>query len=217
MKEADRHIEQGLVIRIDRTTIDWIFKKYDPQMVVFAHSLLGGRNDTWNIAQDLVSQFWENLWPVKEKYQFNNDSALAGFLRRSVNNLVIDYTRGLGTKRRFEAEYRSVIETEEEPFDARKKWLEVEVVALLDAAIEKLPKAQKKAVLYKLEGKETREIANLTGKSEATIRKDLTRARAFLAGRLEENIGVAMVATILGILHTDLLQHPTAAMSSLVS
>ena len=85
----------------------------------------------------------------------------------------------------------SLAETVGDGFDLEAATADDEAVALLHAAIERLPPLQRTLLtLYHLEELPIGEIAGITGLAEGTIKSHLFRSRRQLRGLLEPSLGV---------------------------
>ncbi|HRN61736.1 MAG TPA: sigma-70 family RNA polymerase sigma factor [Luteimonas sp.] len=85
----------------------------------------------------------------------------------------------------------SLVESVGDGFDLEAETAEGESVALLHAAIERLPPLQRTLLsLYHLEELPIGEISRITGLAEGTIKSHLFRSRKQLRGLLEPTLGV---------------------------
>ena len=86
---------------------------------------------------------------------------------------------------------RSIADTVGDGFDLESATADDEAVALLHAAIERLPPLQRTLLtLYHLEELPIGEISRITGLAEGTIKSHLFRSRRQLRGLLEPSMGV---------------------------
>ncbi|WP_202839659.1 RNA polymerase sigma factor [Luteimonas saliphila] len=86
---------------------------------------------------------------------------------------------------------RSLLESIGDGFDLEASTADGEAVALLHAAIERLPPLQRTLLtLYHLEELPIGEISRVTGLAEGTIKSHLFRSRKQLRGLLEPTVGV---------------------------
>jgi len=85
----------------------------------------------------------------------------------------------------------SLAERVDDGFDLEAATADDEAVALLHAAVERLPPLQRTLLtLYHLEEMPIAEIAGITGLAEGTIKSHLFRSRKLLRGLLEPTLGV---------------------------
>ena len=85
----------------------------------------------------------------------------------------------------------SLVETVSDGFDLEAATSDDEAVALLHAAIDRLPPLQRTLLtLYHIEEMPIGEISRVTGLAEGTIKSHLFRSRKQLRGLLEPSLGV---------------------------
>ncbi len=130
-------------------------------------------------AEDLTQEVWIRVW---EKLPgFRGESRFSSWLHRLTANLTLDQLRKDGVRNR---RLRIVEDPDTYERVGRNSWTGTRMD--LEAAIATLPPGARTVfVLYEIEGYLHREIAELTGTAEGTVKAQLHRARRLLREALQ--------------------------------
>jgi len=134
--------------------------------------ILGNRADAEDVAQETFLRLH------RRGTQFETEAALAAWLYRVAVNLCLDRTRA----RKPSAELRDLKST---TISVESAAIQQQARDILLAALEELPARERAAVvLREIEGLETREVAEILGVAEATVRSQISKAVSKLRARL---------------------------------
>ena len=145
-----------------------ILDTYGDTILRYAYSYLHNRSDTEEVLQDTLIQF------LKTRPGFESDEHEKAWLLRVAGNLC---------KNRLK--YNSLRQTDElrEELIAEQR----EDLSFIWDAVQALPVQYREVIhLFYREGYSTREISQILGRKEATIRSDLSRGRGKLKELLKE-------------------------------
>ena len=145
-----------------------ILDTYGDTILRYAYSYLHNRSDTEEVLQDTLIQF------LKTRPVFESDEHENAWLLRVAGNLC---------KNRLK--YNSLRQTDElrEELIAEQR----EDLSFIWDAVQALPVQYREVIhLFYREGYSTREISQILGRKEATIRSDLSRGRGKLKELLKE-------------------------------
>ena len=145
-----------------------ILDTYGDTILRYAYSYLHNRSDTEEVLQDTLIQF------LKTRPVFESDEHEKAWLLRVAGNLC---------KNRLK--YNSLRQTDE----LRKELIaeQREDLSFIWDAVQALPVQYREVIhLFYREGYSTREISQILGRKEATIRSDLSRGRGKLKELLKE-------------------------------
>lgn len=145
-----------------------ILDTYGDTILRYAYSYLHNRSDTEEVLQDTLIQF------LKTRPVFESDEHEKAWLLRVAGNLC---------KKRLK--YNSLRQTDElrEELIAEQR----EDLSFIWDAVQALPVQYREVIhLFYREGYSTREISQILGRKEATIRSDLSRGRGKLKELLKE-------------------------------
>ena len=150
-------------------------------VVAFLRRMLGDTEDARDVAQLAFLRVWENLPRYDPSYAFST------WLFRIAGNLAIDALRARGTRARTLAESFRLVRgglMAAEP-EAPLRLSREEVRRVFDACAVVLSEKQRLVfVLRELEEKESREVAEILGCRESTVRNHLFQARRLLREEL---------------------------------
>ncbi len=146
-------------------------------VVAFLRRMLGDPEDARDVAQLTFLRVWENLPRYDPAFAFST------WLFRIAGNLAIDAIRARGTRARTLAESFRVVRgglLATEP-EAPLRLSREEIRRVFDACAKVLSEKQRLVfVLRELEEKESREVAEIVGCRESTVRNHLFQARRLL-------------------------------------
>jgi RNA polymerase sigma-70 factor (ECF subfamily) len=148
-----------------------------PGVLAFLRRLLGDAEDARDVAQLTFVRVWENLDRYDPAFAFST------WLFRIAGNLAIDALRARGTRQRTEAETFRLVKGARigaEP-DGPTRLAESEIRRVYDACASALSEKQRLVfVLREFEDRDSREIAQILGCRESTVRNHLFQARRLL-------------------------------------
>jgi len=183
---SNAELGDELVLRLQRAEPSAVAEVYDAHHAAvraFAKRLLGDATS----AEDLVHEVFVSLPQAIRK--FRGDSALRTFLISIAVNHARHFVRAAQRRRRAMSAYGETTthETSDPEHEARRK----ELADLLTRALDALPLDQRVAfVLCEVEERSSREVADIVGAPEATVRTRLFHAKKKLRQALEtEGLG----------------------------
>ena len=145
-----------------------ILDTYGDTILRYAYSYLHNQSDTEEVLQDTLIQF------LKTRPVFESDEHEKAWLLRVAGNLC---------KNRLK--YNSLRQTDELPEELIAE--QREDLSFIWDAVQALPVQYREVIhLFYREGYSTREISQILGRKEATIRSDLSRGRGKLKELLKE-------------------------------
>lgn len=179
---ADPYEQTALVERLRRADIDAVAEVYDRHQAAvhaFARRLVGDADS----AQDLVQEVFLAL--PKAMKRFQGQASLKTFLLSIAINHARHHVRAAARRRkafeRFATEPQNDSTLPDEASERRR------LAEELSRALDKLPLDQRIAfVLCEVEERTSREVAEITGAKEATIRTRLFHAKRKLREELEK-------------------------------
>lgn len=133
-----------------------------------------------DIAQDAFVSAWRNLDRLRKP------SSFLPWLRQITRNLARDHLRRRKTERRSDAEFDDVLAYVADPSDTQADMLErQETNELLSELLDDLPEESRELLLiFYREGQSSKQVSELLGIRDATVRKRLQRARQALKANL---------------------------------
>ena len=151
-------------------------------VVAFLRRMLGDTEDARDVAQLTFLRVWENLPRYDPSYAFST------WLFRIAGNLAIDALRSRGTRARTLAESFRVVKgglLAAQP-EAPLRLSQEEVRRVFEACATVLSEKQRLVfVLRELEERDSREVAEIVGCRESTVRNHLFQARRLLREELK--------------------------------
>jgi len=178
-RAAERELA-GLARGGDQDAFAELVKRRTPGVLAFLRRMLGDAEEARDVAQLTFVRVWENL----ERY--DPSWAFSTWLFRIAGNLAIDALRSRRTRTRTETETFRLLrggrsgETSVEP-DGPLGLEREEVLRVFTACSTVLSEKQRMVfVLREIEEKESREIAEILGCRESTVRNHLFQARRLL-------------------------------------
>ena len=171
--------EAALVVRAragDTEAFETLIERRTPGVLAFLRRMLGDAEDARDVAQLTFLRVWENL------HRYDANWAFSTWLFRIAGNLAIDAMRSRKTRARTEAENLRLLPGGRSVSPEGPALLERrEVRRVFEACASVLSEKQKLVfVLREFEDKESREIAEILGCRESTVRNHLFQARRLL-------------------------------------
>ena len=146
-------------------------------VVSLARRIVGNTEDARDVAQMVFLRVWNEIHRYDEKYSFNT------WLYRIATNLAIDFLRSSRSRERAHGATRHIVREREESSasDATRNAEDAELARLFETVSGRLSEKQKAAfVLREMQDCETKEIAEILGCGESTVRNHLFNARRIL-------------------------------------
>jgi len=159
----------------DPAAFESIMNRYQQKVVSTAWRMLGNREDARDATQEAFLRAYKYLG------SFKPDQDFSGWLYRIVINVCRDLARKRGhlfTSLESERELGTV-ENLRSPEDVEAAAIQSQQQALIARALDTLSKKERAAIVLRdLEGLETEEVARILGSSQATVRAQISSARA---------------------------------------
>jgi RNA polymerase sigma-70 factor, ECF subfamily len=182
--ESERESDRQLAIQArdgDLVSFESLVARKTPAVVSVARRILGNAEDARDVAQMVFLRVWEQLGRYDERYSFNT------WLYRIATNLSIDFLRSSRSREKAHGATLYLIRArQEETFsDTSRVAEDGEIARLFQRVSGALSGKQKAAfVLREMEDRDTREIAEILGCGESTVRNHLFNARRVLRREL---------------------------------
>jgi RNA polymerase sigma-70 factor (ECF subfamily) len=162
----------------DEEAFQKIVQKYKAQVAGIAYRMIGDYEDAKDISQMVFVKIYQNL------NRFDTSKKLSTWLYRITINASIDFIRKF-RKHKFEVLDNIIGQLKEKKNDVEKVYQRGLVRLAINDALDSLnPKQRSVFVLRDLEGLDIKEVAQITGMPQATVRWYLHRARAKLRDEL---------------------------------
>jgi RNA polymerase sigma-70 factor (ECF subfamily) len=181
LKEAtDRELLAALA-KDDELALDEIIERKSNALVQLAYRILGDMEESKDIVQVTFLRLWENRQRFDPKYSPNT------WIYRITTNLAIDHLRSRRSRQRQTEPVRLHLQ---DGFDRQSRHDRAnlhhnEVMGIFRELCEELTDKQRKVFLLReLEGLPSKEVAEIVGCRESTVRNHLFNARKVLRQEL---------------------------------
>ncbi|HVP35575.1 MAG TPA: sigma-70 family RNA polymerase sigma factor [Terriglobales bacterium] len=162
----------------DQEAFQEIVQRYKVQVAGIAYRMVGDYEDAKDISQMVFVKIYQNL------HRFDTTKKLSTWLYRITINASIDFIRKF-RKHKLEVLDNIIGELKEKKNDVEGVYQRGLIRVAVDEALESLnPKQRSVFVLRDLEGLDIKEVSQVTGMPQATVRWYLHRARAKLRDEL---------------------------------
>jgi RNA polymerase sigma-70 factor (ECF subfamily) len=179
-RESDRQL--ALLARDgDLVAFESLVARKTPAVISVARRILGNTEDARDVAQMVFLRVWEQLGRYDEQYSFNT------WLYRITTNLAIDLLRSTRSREKAHGATLFLIRARQEGSadDASRLAEDAELSRLFHRISGAMSGKQKAAfVLREMEDRDTREIAEILGCGESTVRNHLFNARRVMRREL---------------------------------
>ena len=163
-----------------------IHRRYYPVLYSHAFKRLPYREEVKDILQELFAFLWSN------RENFNFTSGLAAYLYTSVRNRVINVFSKDKIRQEYATSLAGYTETGQGETDTRVR--ESELAALIEKEIAALPEQMRKVfTMSRFEHLSHSEIAQITGTSPLTIRKQIQNTLKILRANLNSAVFITLV------------------------
>jgi len=167
----------------DMLAFETLVVRKTPAVLGIARRIVGDGEDARDVAQMVFLRVWEQLARYDEAFSFNT------WLYRIATNLSIDFLRSARSRERAHGATLHLVRQREESTAAEttRAAEDAELERLFERASARLSGKQKAAfVLREMRDCETREIAEILGCGESTVRNHLFNARRILRREIEK-------------------------------
>lgn len=155
----------------DAASLRLLYDRHSPALAAFAERILGNRAEATDIVHDIFVSLWDG------SAQFRRDASLRAWLYTIARNKAIDRLRRSGREIPREPDV-NLPDLAADPEKVAQATQERERVA---ACLDKLSDAHRRAVLFSFYDDFTyREIADIEGTSEGTIKSRIFHAKQLL-------------------------------------
>ena len=161
----------------DMLSFEALVTRKTPVVVSLARRIVGSVEDARDVAQMVFLRVWNELHRYDERFSLNT------WLYRIATNLSIDFLRSARSRERAHGATLHLIREREESTaaDATRTAEDGELARLFEAVSGRLSEKQKAVfVLKEMEDCDTRDIAEILGCGESTVRNHLFNARRVL-------------------------------------
>jgi RNA polymerase sigma-70 factor, ECF subfamily len=184
-REATELSDRDLAVRAregDMVCFELLVTRKTPAVVSLARRIVGNVEDARDVAQMVFLRVWGEIHRYDSKYSLNT------WLYRIATNLSIDFLRSSRSRERAHGATLHLVREREEATatDATRTAEDAELSQLFEAVSCRLSEKQKAVfVLREMQDCETREIAEILGCGESTVRNHLFNARRILRKEME--------------------------------
>ena len=153
-----------------------------PAVIAVARRIVGDREDARDVAQMVFLRVWEQIERYDDAYSFNT------WLYRIATNLAIDFLRSVRSRERAHTATLHLVRQREEASqrETTRAAEDGELARLFESVSARLSEKQKAVfVLREMQDCDTREIAEILGCGESTVRNHLFNARRVLRREIQ--------------------------------
>ena len=178
-------ILKGLLIGDEETYI-FLFREYYVCLCAYSRRYVGRKD----IAEEIVSDTFLKIWESRKRLEIN--TSVKAYLFRAVCNNSLNYLRNLKTENNL-GEYFRATSSENLGFEVPLEEIKEQSLMMenmsqkIEEAVNLLPEQQQRAFrLKRMEGKKTKEVAEIMELSVKTIEMHLSKATLHLRQNLKE-------------------------------
>ncbi len=195
-KTLPSNIVEGLIIGDEETYIS-LFKEYYVSLCAYSRRYIGRKDIAEEIVSDTFLKIWEN------RSSLNIKISVKAYLFQAVCNNSLNHLRKLNHENMLVEYFR---ETTSENIGFEDLLEDVEEESLIkenlnqkiDEAVNQLPEQQQKAFrLKRMEGKKTKEVAEIMGLSVKTVEMHLSKATFKLRKNLKDYLPAFLLFMLL--------------------
>jgi len=161
----------------DMVAFEVLVSRKTPPVVSLARRIVGNAEDARDVAQMVFLRVWKEIHRYDERFSLNT------WLYRIATNLSIDFLRSARSRERAHGATLHLVREREESTagGATRTAEDRDLARLFEAVSGRLSEKQKAAfVLREMEDCDTRDIAEILGCGESTVRNHLFNARKIL-------------------------------------
>jgi RNA polymerase sigma-70 factor (ECF subfamily) len=167
----------------DMVAFEVLVSRKTPPVVSLARRIVGNAEDARDVAQMVFLRVWKEIHRYDERFSLNT------WLYRIATNLSIDFLRSARSRERAHGATLHLVREREESTagGATRTAEDRDLARLFEAVSGRLSEKQKAAfVLREMEDCDTRDIAEILGCGESTVRNHLFNARRILRREIEK-------------------------------
>lgn len=183
-EESERESDRLLAIQArdgDLVAFEALVTRKTPAVISVARRILGNTEDARDVSQMVFLRVWEQLRRYDDRYSFNT------WLYRIATNLSIDFLRSARSREKAHGATLYLVRSRQEDTsgDASRAAEDGEIGRLFQRVSGAMTGKQKAAfVLREMQDCDTREIAEILGCGESTVRNHLFNARKVMRREL---------------------------------
>lgn len=183
-EESERESDRLLAIQArdgDLVAFEALVTRKTPAVISVARRILGNTEDARDVSQMVFLRVWEQLGRYDDHYSFNT------WLYRIATNLSIDFLRSARSREKAHGATLYLVRSRQEDTsgDASRAAEDGEIGKLFQRVSGAMTGKQKAAfVLREMQDCDTREIAEILGCGESTVRNHLFNARKVMRREL---------------------------------
>ena len=167
----DEKLQIAKVLKGDTSAFGYFVETYQDMAVTIAYRICNNRQDAEDIVQNAFVKAFHNL------HAFRSDSKFSTWFYRIVYNTAVSHTNTSGFNTGF-VDYNQGADSSFSELDTLDQIEEKEKSALINQTMEKMPRDESLMLtLFYLEENSIKEVATITGLSEANVKVKLHRAR----------------------------------------
>ena len=166
----------------DLLAFETLVARKTPAVIAVARRIVGDREDARDVAQMVFLRVWEQIERYDDAYSFNT------WLYRIATNLAIDFLRSVRSRERAHTATLHLVRQREEASqrETTRAAEDGELARLFESVSARLSEKQKAVfVLREMQDCDTREIAEILGCGESTVRNHLFNARRVLRREIQ--------------------------------
>ncbi|HZK95119.1 MAG TPA: RNA polymerase sigma-70 factor [Prolixibacteraceae bacterium] len=179
------NILKGLSIGDEETYI-FLFREYYVSLCAYSRRYVGRKD----IAEEIVSDTFLKIWENRKRLEIN--ASIKAYLFHAVCNNSLNFLRKLKAENNL-GEYFKETSSENLGFEVTSEEIEEQSLIMenmnqkIEEAVNLLPEQQQKAFrLKRMEGRKTKEVAEIMGLSVKTIEMHLSKATLHLRQNLKD-------------------------------
>lgn len=175
----------------NRAAFEAIFDLYENRLYYFVFSITKSEYATEEILQEVFIKIWTKKETIDPKRSFES------FIFTIAKNLTYNYLRNIANQQSLKEEYWKNISSLNE--ETKDSILLAEYEDIVQDILQQIP-TQKRSIyiLSKQQGKSNKEIADLLGITQKTVKNHLWKTLQIIRAQLEPHITDSVYAILLG-------------------
>ncbi|RTE55406.1 RNA polymerase sigma-70 factor [Arenibacter aquaticus] len=176
----------------NRAAFEAIFDLYEKRLYYFVFSITKSEYATEEILQEVFIKIWT------KKETIDLDRSFESFIFTIAKNLTYNYLRNIANQQSLKEEYwKNITSLNEETKDSI---ILAEYEDIVNDILQQIP-TQKRSIyiLSKQQGKSNKEIADLLGITQKTVKNHLWKTLQIIRTQLEPHITDSVYASLLGL------------------
>lgn len=195
-KSLPSNIVDGLIIGDEETYI-FLFREYYVSLCAYSRRYVGRKD----IAEEIVSDTFFKIWENRAK--INISTSIKAYLFQAVCNNSLNYLRKLKKETKLEEFFQKTSFENiafSDPFEEMEEQslLMTDMNVKIEEMVNQLPVQQQKVFrLKRMEGRKTKEVAEIMGLSVKTVEMHLTKATLNLRQKLKDYLPAFLLFLLL--------------------